>query len=160
MVMNSINSFISIAQAEVENISVSLSGEVVAVYNPLVNITGSLNTFSTNIFYTEQTEAQTLNIQASGIRNRLKIAATNNFQTGTASSNMVATQELVPNQEGALQQEILVNYLPENYSEGTFEGMLYFISESDTVNSLALNATITDQDTSVVISFVQEKSIF
>jgi hypothetical protein len=154
-----INSFISIAQAEVENISVSLSGEVVAVYNPLVNITGSLNTFSTNIFYTEQTEAQTLNIQASGIRNRLKIAATNNFQTGTASSNMVATQELVPNQEGALQQEILVNYLPENYSEGTFEGMLYFISESDTVNSLALNATITDQDTSVVISFVQD-SIF
>ena len=154
-----INSFISIAQAEVENISVSLSGEVVAVYNPLVNITGSLNTFSTNIFYTEQTEAQTLNIQASGIRNSLKIAATNNFQTGTASSNMVATQELVPNQEGALQQEILVNYLPENYSEGTFEGMLYFISESDTVNSLALNATITDQDTSVVISFVQD-SIF
>jgi endonuclease I len=154
-----INSFISIAQAEVENISVSLSGEVVAVYNPLVNITGSLNTFNTNIFYTEQTEAQTLNIQASGIRNRLKIAATNNFQTGTASSNMVATQELVPNQEGALQQEILVNYLPENYSEGTFEGMLYFISESDTVNSLALNATITDQDTSVVISFFQD-SIF
>ena len=154
-----INSFISIAQAEVENISVSLSGEVVAVYNPLVNITGSLNTFSTNIFYTEQTEAQTLNIQASGIRNSLKIAATNNFQTGTASSNMVATQELVPNQEGALQQEILVNYLPENYSEGTFEGMLYFISESDTVNSLALNATITDQDTSVVISFIQD-SIF
>jgi len=154
-----INSFISIAQAEVENISVALSGEVVADYNPSVNITGSLNAFNTNIFYTEQTEAQTLNIEASGIRNSLKIAATNSFLTGTESSNMVTTQELVPNQEGALQQEILVNYLPENYSEGTFEGMLYFISESDTVNSLALNASIIDQDTSVVISFVQD-SIF
>jgi len=147
---------INFSQAQVDDINIEVSGEVVAQKNPTLNIINELSEFEGNIFYNKLPAAQQIDIVGAAIPNELNITATNGFKTLVPEGEYQAAQTLMPDALGTITNQLTINFLPDNLLPGDFTGNLYFTIGSDTLNSLSLSATVLDQDTSIVISFLED----